>query len=156
MSVGARNWIAASAALTVVFVTGCGDDKQKAKDTFVRKADAVCKRVLAENPRPKPARTQARAIRATSAANKRASGEERRLKSLKAPKEQQRDFAAYKIDTHQLQQLAVAGQAAAIDGRQALYGQALKDAKVKGKHREAVAKRIGFRVCGKPPPGAAA
>src|SRR5215210_1214294 len=32
MSVGARNWIAVSAALTVVLVTGCGDDKQKAKD----------------------------------------------------------------------------------------------------------------------------
>jgi len=132
-----------------VLVAGCGDDKQKAKDAFVSKADAVCKRVAADNPRPKGQAGQAKAIRATSAANKRASGEERGLKSPKAPKELQRDFDTYKRDTHQMQQLAVVGQAAAIDGQQGLYSQALKDYKVKSTHRAAAAKRIGFRVCGK-------
>jgi hypothetical protein len=79
----------------------------------------------------------------------RLSKEERGFKRLKAPTELQRDFAAFKRETHQMQQLAVAGAGAAQAGNQAGYNQALEDYKARQKQRQSIGKRIGFKVCGK-------
>ena len=94
---------------------------------FLEDADAVCTRALDRHPRVESVDTQEDAVRATGNAVSRHTYEERGLKRLTAPGELQRDFTTFERDTHQMQQLAVSGRAAALDGIQALYNRALKD-----------------------------
>jgi hypothetical protein len=126
-----------------------GSDAPSASAAFIEEADAICQRALDRHPHPKSTGTQEGAVRAAGAAAARRSAEERGFKRLRAPKKLKRDFAAFKRDTHQMQQLAVTGKGAAQSGNQALYNQAMKDYRATHRHRRSIGKRIGFKVCGK-------
>jgi hypothetical protein len=131
--------------LLAAAIASCGDG---ARAAFIADADAVCKRAHERHPRVK-VDTQADAVRATGAAVSRHTEEERGLDRLKPPAELQTEFDAFKKDTQQMQQLAVAGKAAAEEGDPDLYNQALKDYTTTQNERRAVAQQIGFKQCGK-------
>lgn len=141
--------VAVGMAAFLAAAGGCQDsDEPSASAAFLEDADAVCTRALDRHPRVESVDTQEDAVRATGSAVSRHTYEERGLKRLTAPGELQRDFTTFERDTHQMQQLAVSGRAAALDGIQALYNRALKDYTATGNHRGAVGKRIGFKNCG--------
>ena len=132
---------------------GGGDSGSSSAD-FVAKADSACRqsnRTVPTTP-PRTAREAARQTRQDVAARTKL---DQKLRALDVPKKKQADFDRYSAQTKKvigwvrLQQRAAEAN---LEARFARYGRSLQRAV---QAREATAKRLGFKVCGRsrPKPG---
>jgi hypothetical protein len=141
--------LSAGAALaTTAALAGCGSSGPSKAD-FVKKADALCTQTNKQHP-PKPPLPNAKA--AVAQAQEEIGirqALDKKLKALDIPKDVKSDFDAYSAQTAKIIALVERqkGDAAANDEKK--YTQDSQAFNSLATAREAIAKRIGFTVCGR-------
>jgi hypothetical protein len=142
--------LSAGAALaTTAALAGCGSSGPSKAD-FVKKADALCTQTNKQHPVPTspPGTVQEAVAQATSEVSVRRTLDAK-LKALDVPKGVKSDFDAYNADTAKIIALVERQKADAAAKDNKKYTQDGQAFNSLATAREAIAKRIGFTVCGR-------
>jgi predicted small lipoprotein YifL len=140
---------AALAALAVL--AGCGSSGPSKAD-FVKKADALCAQTNKAHPPP----TEAKSLKERGAQ----AGEEvqirkeldAKLRKLDVPDDLKKDFDSYNAATQKIITDISRAQGDAARGDEAKYTADLQQVEKTAIAREATAKKLGFKVCGRQNP----
>ena len=139
---GAVIAVAVAAALA-----GCGGGSGPSKAAFVKKADALCLQTNVVHPRkPQPKNAKDAAAQASEEITIR-TGLDTKLRALDVPKDSKKDFDAYNAQTTVILGWIAREKADAQANAEKKYTQDVASFSKATAAREAIAKRLGFKVC---------
>jgi hypothetical protein len=155
MRFGIRTTGAAAGLAVVGLLAGCGGSSSPSKADFVKQADALCQQTNKQNPPPPQPRNAKQASVQAAREIQIRTALDSKLRALKAPGSAKADFDAYNAATKRIIAQFGLMKGAADKNDEKTYSKYQQALAVARTGREASAKKIGFKVCGRvvsPPP----